>query len=208
VVQSSRRGASTGRPAFVREDCPPKPGRRRAPFTSYDHQGVAQPGRAPRLERGGRRFESCRPDQSRPRSSSGPEQRPPMPQVARSSRAVDSTRLRGASRVLRRARSSHHGELAERQGIAVLTRRDRKVAQVRSLHSPPLFAASPRKPSAEARRAKADQTESRYRGHSINGRSSGFHPEGAGSNPAARSTPPSSNGRTSRLEREDRGSNP
>ena len=29
------------------------------------------------------------------------------------------------------------GELAERQGIAVLTRRDRKVAQVRSLHSPP-----------------------------------------------------------------------
>ena len=29
------------------------------------------------------------------------------------------------------------GELAEWQGIAVLTRRDRKVAQVRSLHSPP-----------------------------------------------------------------------
>jgi hypothetical protein len=30
------------------------------------------------------------------------------------------------------------GELAERQGIAVLTRRDRKVGQVRLLHSPPL----------------------------------------------------------------------
>src|SRR5215470_12047042 len=29
------------------------------------------------------------------------------------------------------------GELAERQGIAVLTRRDRKVGQVRLLHSPP-----------------------------------------------------------------------
>jgi hypothetical protein len=58
-----------------------------------------------------------------------------MPQVARSSRAVDSL----------------YGELAERQGIAVLTRRDRKVAQVRSLHSPPTFAASPRKLAAVAR---------------------------------------------------------
>jgi hypothetical protein len=32
------------------------------------------------------------------------------------------------------------GELAERQGIAVLTRRDRKVGQVRLLHSPPFHA--------------------------------------------------------------------
>ena len=33
--------------------------------------------------------------------------------------------------------STTAGELAERQGIAVLTRRDRKVRQVRLLHSPP-----------------------------------------------------------------------
>jgi SEC-C motif-containing protein len=35
------------------------------------------------------------------------------------------------------------GELAERQGIAVLTRRDRKVGQVRLLHSPPLPSQAP-----------------------------------------------------------------
>jgi hypothetical protein len=86
-----------------------------------------------------------------------------MPQAARSTRAVDPS-LR-ALRALRLGKSFHRegccadlsaealgwrkpagrkpamrdeiGELAERQGIAVLTRRDRKVAQVRSLHSPP-----------------------------------------------------------------------
>src|SRR5258708_7875222 len=32
----------------------------------------------------------------------------------------------------------NYGELAERQGIAVLTRRDLRVGQVRLLHSPPI----------------------------------------------------------------------
>src|SRR5262249_57224772 len=41
-----------------------------------------------------------------------------------------------------------HGELAERQGIAVLTRRDRKVAQVRFLHSPPPRLRACRPPSS------------------------------------------------------------
>jgi hypothetical protein len=34
---------------------------------------------------------------------------------------------------------NNYGELAERQGIAVLTRRDLRVGQVRLLHSPPPF---------------------------------------------------------------------
>src|SRR3978361_1786979 len=33
---------------------------------------------------------------------------------------------------------NNYGELAERQGIAVLTRRDLRVGQVRLLHSPPI----------------------------------------------------------------------
>src|SRR5689334_15053992 len=64
----------------------------------------------------------------RPRSSNGPERRRPKPQAARSNRAVDSTY----------GKLSTNGELAERQGTAVLTRRDLRVGQVRLLHSPPI----------------------------------------------------------------------
>ena len=78
-------------------------------------------------------FESCRGLQHfnpmRPRSSNGPERRRPKLQAARSNRAVDS--------ILTNAQLSATGELAERQGTAVLTRRDLRVGQVRLLHSPP-----------------------------------------------------------------------
>ena len=81
-------------------------------------------------------FESCRGLQHfnpmRPRSSNGPERRRPKPQAARSNRAVDS--------ILTNAELSTNGELAERQGTAVLTRRDLRVGQVRLLHSPPTIA--------------------------------------------------------------------
>jgi hypothetical protein len=80
-------------------------------------------------------FESCRGLQHfnpmRPRSSNGPERRRPKPQAARSNRAVDS--------ILTNAQLSTNGELAERQGTAVLTRRDLRVGQVRLLHSPPMY---------------------------------------------------------------------
>src|SRR5205085_11917988 len=58
-------------------------------------------------------------------------------------------------------RGPHFGELAERQGIAVLTRRDRKVAQVRSLHSPPAFAPCGRQGSASHPRARRLSRRSR-----------------------------------------------
>src|SRR5262249_52748983 len=106
---------------------------------------------APRSDRGGRRFESCRPDHFTrvPGSSNGRVRRPerrdagsnPAPGSTRAFCPRSSTDQSGGGRSLRvRVRLAPwtpFGELAERQGIAVLTRRDRKVAQVRSLHSPP-----------------------------------------------------------------------
>jgi hypothetical protein len=59
-----------------------------------------------------------------------------------------------------------YGELAERQGIAVLTRRDLRVGQVRLLHSPPIC------------------------GSGIDGCASVFQTDQAGSLPAARSNSP------------------
>jgi hypothetical protein len=62
-----------------------------------------------------------------------------------------------ASRFAGCARSQGFGELAERQGIAVLTRRNRKVGQVRLLHSPPNSCVT--SPTAEAMRSDRIQSE-------------------------------------------------
>ena len=67
-----------------------------------------------------------------------------MPQAARSNRAVDPNTRLAPSRVCRN--STQVGELAERQGTAMLTRRDLRVGQVRLLHSPPIFCSPLSKP--------------------------------------------------------------
>jgi hypothetical protein len=64
------------------------------------------------------------------------------PQAAGSIPASPTILLR-APRFAGFTQSQGSGELAERQGIAVLTRRDRKVGQVRLLHSPPNLSSRP-----------------------------------------------------------------
>ena len=51
---------------------------RNAASISRDSRGVAQPGRAPRSGRGGRRFKSCRSDQSFPKTNIVPPILPPI----------------------------------------------------------------------------------------------------------------------------------
>jgi hypothetical protein len=51
---------------------------RNAASISRDSRSVAQPGRAPRSGRGGRRFKSCRSDQFFPKTNIDPPIRPPI----------------------------------------------------------------------------------------------------------------------------------
>ena len=83
---------------------------------------VAQPEEHPATNREACRFDSCREGQFRGCSSAGR-----APRLGR-----------GGRRIVTCHPDHPYGELAERQGIAVLTRRDLRVGQVRLLHSPPI----------------------------------------------------------------------
>jgi hypothetical protein len=86
-------------------------------------------------------------------------------------------------------RGLHHhmskfGELAERQGTAVLTRRDLRVGQVRLLHSPPMpdahVAQSDNVPDYESGRWRFESSRAHHFGHSLRAPCSAACAEGLG----------------------------
>ena len=162
---------------------------------SYAH--VAQLDKAPDYESGRCRFESCRVHQIQRVGEPGRPCLPWKQEIGGSNpptltnELVASRQFGNRTSACPDCRLPNYGWLAERQGNAVLTRRDLRVGQVRLLHHPPCGRSSMAEPLPSKQKtrvrsslpAPSSPRSSSGRGHRP------FKSGNAGSNPARGSTP-------------------